>query len=157
MGIESSFSRDQVAGWARLTRPQVNHMCNLGLIRAEIGQVRKRISVREAQMAAGAAAFMRLGMQPKDLIAPFDWLRDQLATDEKWEVRFGDAVDGIPEIENLPEYAITDFWFAIYADADEWRAHISNTGAPIEDLEASVLVNFKTVFANCGVLVGANG
>jgi hypothetical protein len=125
-------------------------MCNLGLIRAEIGQVRKRISVREAQIAAGAAAFMRLGMQPKDLIAPFDWLRDQLVTDEKCKMRFGYAVDGIPDVEHPPEHAITDFWFAIYADADDWRAHWSNVGEPIEGQEASVLVNFKTVFQNCG-------
>jgi hypothetical protein len=131
-------------------------MCNLGLIRAEIGQVRKRISVREAQMAAGAAAFMRLGMQPKDLIAPFDWLRDQLATDEKYSRLLGYAVDGILDTKNPPEYAITDFWFAIYADADEWKAHIGNVAAPIEGKEASVLVNFKTVFANCGMLGGAN-
>jgi hypothetical protein len=152
MDIESSFSRDQVAGWARLTRPQVNHMCNLGLIRAEIGQVRKRISLMEARMAAGAAAFMRLGMQPKDLIAPFDWLRDQLVTDEKCAMRYRYAVQGSKHLDG-----ITDFWFAIYADPDEWRAHWANSGAPIEGKEASALVNFKTVFENCGELDGING
>ncbi|MGR3477399.1 hypothetical protein [Sulfitobacter sp.] len=148
--MDISFSRDQVAEWARLTRPQVNHMCNIGLILSEIGQVRKRISVRELQLAAGSAAFMRLGMQPKDLIAPFEWLREQLETDANCALRFKYAVNGLPKVE----HAITDFWLAIYADADEWKAHWSNTGAPIEGKEACVLVNFKTVFENCGDLHG---
>ena len=143
--MEVSFSRDQVAKWARLTRPQVNHMCNLGLIRAEIGDVRKRISERELRLASGIAAFMRLGMQPKDLIAPFDWLREQLETDDNCKLRWNLAVNGSEK-----DHAITDFWFAIYADADEWQARYSNTGETVEDKEASILVNFKTVFENCG-------
>jgi hypothetical protein len=127
-------------------------MCNLGLIRAEIGQVRKRISVCEAQMAAGAAAFMRLGMQPKDLTAPFNWLREELRVDTNCAMRWG-----LTTSVSQHNDSITDFWFAIYADADEWQAHWSNSGMPIEGKEASVLVNFKTVFANCGELGGVNG
>jgi hypothetical protein len=48
-------------------------------------------------------------------------------------------------------------WIASQADADEWWAHWAKAGAPIEGKEASVLVNFKTVWESCGSLVGANG
>jgi hypothetical protein len=40
---------------------------------------------------------------------------------------------------------------------DDWQAHWSNFGKPIEGQEASILVNFKIVIKDCGVLVGANG
>ena len=145
--------------WAGLTRPQLNHFHKIGLCVSDVGDVRKRISRNEAILTAGVAAFVRLGVQPQNLVAPFDWLREQLATDENCTKRLGFAVDGIPENSHTPElmkHAILDFWFVIFADDEEWKAQWGNTGAPIEGKEASVLVNFKTVFANCGPLGGAN-
>lgn len=145
-----------MAAWAGLTRPQLNHFHKIGLCISDVGEVRKRISRQEALLTAGVTAFVRQGVQPKNLVAPFNWLREQLATDENCARRWGYAVNGLPEGAEPAEHAILDFWFAISADDEEWEAHWSNTGAPIEGKEACAMVNIRTVILNRGRLGGAD-
>jgi hypothetical protein len=154
---DETFSRDEVAAWAGLTRPQLNHFHKIGLCVSDVGGVRKRISRQEAALTAGVAAFVRQGVQPKNLVAAFNWLREQIASDEQCARRWNYALNGPPEGAEFPEYAILDFWFAIFADDEEWEARWSNTGAPIEGKEGCSMINFRMVLSNRGFLGGRNG
>lgn len=65
-----TFSRDETAEWAGLTRPQINHLIKLGVVRPDVGGQRKKLSLLEARMAAVAAAFMRMRINPSELGRP---------------------------------------------------------------------------------------
>lgn len=161
-----TFSRDEVAEWAGLTRPQLNHFHKIGLCVSDVGDVRKRISRQEAVLTASVAAFVRLGVQPQHLIDPFDWLRKQLETND---VIIGDwktAVDGLPkdhfasitddpvEQAKLWDAASKDFWFSVYADGTEWKTEVGRTVTSIEGKEGFVTINVRTVVANRSELDG---
>ncbi|HBZ42628.1 MAG TPA: hypothetical protein DEO85_00895 [Maritimibacter sp.] len=167
--IDETFSRDEVAAWAGLTRPQLNHFHKIGLCVSDVGDVRKRISRQEAILTAGVAAFVRLGVQPQNLVAPFNWLREQLATDDgvirDWKV----AVNGLPkdafafatadpvQQAELWDTALKDFWFSVYADESEWKTQVGRSPTFIEGKEGFVSINIRTVLANRGVLGGDDG
>ncbi|MEY8838315.1 hypothetical protein AB9K41_04650 [Cribrihabitans sp. XS_ASV171] len=106
-------------------------------------------------MTAGVAAFVRQGLQPGNLVAPFQWLREQLASDQNCALRWGYALNGLPEAVTNDSPAMLDFWFAIFADEEEWEARWSNTGAPIAGKEGCSMINFRTVLANRGDIATA--
>lgn len=74
-----SYSRDTVAAWAGITRPQINHLSKLRVIRPDVGETRKKLSLFEARMAAVAAAFMRLRINPTELVDLMENVRDQVS------------------------------------------------------------------------------
>lgn len=95
-----TFSRDETADWAGLTRPQLNHLSKLGVIRPDVGGERKKLSLFEARMTAVAAAFMRLRINPKELLTLMDAIR------AKTTGPFGDQPYTVEEMAALRQIEI---------------------------------------------------
>lgn len=157
---KKTFSRDDVAEWAGLTRHQLNHMHKIGLCVSDVGEFRKRISKQEAVITACAAAFMRAGVAPASLVEPFKFLRESLRDDTLTARLWAFAVDDLP-VDHFSDTKIPDelsvsvdnkFFIAIYADETEWQASLGNSPTTIDTKESCIVVEVAKVLSNRGEL-----
>jgi hypothetical protein len=90
-----TLSRADVARWAGITLPQLDHFGTAGVAAADVGGERKRFSIAEARTVVIAGRCLKYGMTPRSLVEPIGWMRDY----SKWP-----AIDGLPK--NLAEIEI---------------------------------------------------
>lgn len=136
--MAKGYSRDQVAEWAGLTRPQLNHIMKLGLVRSELGQVRKRISSLEAYFAIIAAEAMRQGHDPKDLAPVVDWLRQECVSNE-----VNGTYDNIimAAEDRKPMYLM--YWLS---DDGSWASKWSSKPECIEGVSTFTTIDLRHLF-----------
>lgn len=149
--MAKGYTREQVADFAGVTRPQLNHFMTSGLVRAEVGDVRKKISTEEAALAMFVAACIRAGFAPSALEEPISWLREQIHSQEGNGFRHNVQMacrDGYIEGVNIGPKEL--FVMLAITDGESWYCGWSNdtrVDGSFEKYEAWLTINFgKTLY-----------
>ena len=86
----ATYSRPDVAEWARLSPTQLDYFTKLGVTEPDVGDKRKRYSLLEARLTVIAGRALAMGISPRALIGPIGFLRENL----KWP-------EGVEEFDSL--------------------------------------------------------